>query len=563
MMAVTLFITSVPFQTRTILFRRPPSRKSHSFYATMAPKTPIHSARVTLLRAGEAPESPTHVLYWMSTALRMEQNPSLQHATYLSNLHNVPLRVLHLLHDVMPDDSKMTERHALFQLESVRDVHKSFLGRNVPFTVLHSNDNTTIPIILAHAEGAAAVIADADYLRPGRKVRAELSEELNIPMHVVEANVVVPVLKASNKQEHAARTIRPKIHDLLAEYLERTSDIELEFQPEDAKAVSVEIDIGGEKSQKCCPISIVCDNDVESTLEKWPGLDHGAMRVKKLKGGEKKAKEMLDDFVNNKIVEYASGRNEPSLQLTSNMSPYLRLGCISPIEAALRVKEACKGKSKLKESCDSFLEELIVRRELSANACWFNDAYDDYDKIVPGFAQETLKDHESDERKYVYTYDELEAGVTHDEYWNAAQLELVATGKMHGYMRMYWAKQIIGWTDHPKEAMSHTLRLNNRWGLDAVDPNSYVGVAWCFGLHDHGWTERDVWGKVRYMNESGLKRKFDMSAYVKMVQKLVKSDGLPKHIVDLRKKRSENTKKQTTLSSTGTSSRATKRARRR
>lgn len=528
----------------------------------MAPKTPIHSARVTLLKAGDAPKSPTHVLYWMSTALRVEQNPSLQHATYLSNLHKVPLRVLHLLHDVMPDDSKMTERHALFQLESVRDVHKSFLSRNVPLTVLHSKESTTIPTILAHARGAAAVVADADYLRPGRKARAELSEELNVPMHVVEANVVVPVSKASNKQEHAARTIRPKINNQLSEYLERTSDIELEFQPEDAKAVSVKVDGGGKSSKPNNPLSVVCDDDVERILEKWSGLDRGATRVKKLHGGEKKAKQVLETFVNDKISEYASGRNEPSLQLTSDMSPYLRLGCISPIEVALRVKEVCKGKSKLKESCDSFLEELIVRRELSANACWFNDAYDDYDQIVPGFAQETLKDHESDKREHVYSYAELEAGVTHDDYWNAAQLELVATGKMHGYMRMYWAKQIIGWTNDPKEAMSHALKLNNRWGLDAVDPNSYVGVAWCFGLHDHGWTERNVWGKVRYMNESGLKRKFNMDAYVEMVEKLVKSDGLPKHIVDLRKKGSKNSKKQTTLSSSGISPRATKRAKR-
>lgn len=561
-MPATSFIIAIPLQTCTLLLKRSPPRKPHTSYVTMASKTPIHSARVTLLRAGKAPKSPTHVLYWMSTALRVEQNPSLQHATYLSNLHKVPLRVLHLLHNLMPDDSKMTERHALFQLESVRDVYKSFLGRNVAFTVLHSNDDTTIPIILAHSKGAAAVIADADYLRPGRKVRANLSEKLNIPVHVVEANVVVPVSKASNKQEHAARTIRPKIHGQLAEFLERTSDIDLEFQPDNAKAVSVEIDTGGENSEKSSPIGVVCDCDVKSALEEWPGLDHGAERVKKLTGGEKKAREVLDDFVNNKIVEYASGRNEPSLQLTSDLSPYLRLGCISPIEAALRVKESCKGKSKLKESCDSFLEELIVRRELSVNACWFNDAYDDYDKIVPGFAQKTLKDHESDKRKHVYTYDELEAGVTHDEYWNAAQLELVTTGKMHGYMRMYWAKQIIGWTNHPKEAMSHALRLNNRWGLDAVDPNSYVGVAWCFGLHDHGWTEREVWGKVRYMNESGLKRKFNMAAYVEMVQTLVESDGLPKHIVALRKKRSMKTKKQTTLSSANVSARATKRARR-
>lgn len=528
----------------------------------MSTKSPVQAARVTLLKTGKEPKSPTHVLYWMSTSLRLSENASLEHATHLSNIHKVPLRVLHLLQRSMADGNLMTERHALFQLQSVQDVSTGLMKRQIPFNVHNIADDDAVTFILEHARGAAAVIADADYLRPGRALRSALADALSIPFHIVEGNVVVPIAKATDKMEHAARTIRPKIMGQLSDYLCRIPHIEPQYQPEDTAPVSVDANNDSEDKKNQCndPISIVCDDDVESALKAWPKLDRGAPRVTALQGGERQAQKLLDEFVESKIAQYAKGRNEPSLQLTSDLSPYLRVGCISPIDAALRVKEACKGKSSLKESCDSFIEELIVRRELSINACWFNDAYDDYEQIVPGFAQESLKEHESDKRQYIYSYEELEAAVTHDEYWNAAQLELVTRGKMHGYMRMYWAKQVLGWTKHPQEAMQHTLRLNNRWGLDAVDPNSYVGVVWCFGLHDRGWTERPVWGKVRYMNESGLKRKFDMSAYVAMVDRLISTEGLPEHITVLRDGRKKKGLKQSTLSSSKSSSRPKKRS---
>lgn len=126
----------------------------------------------------------------MSTALRVTQNPSLQHTTYLSNIHKVQLCVLGLLPDVMPDDTKMTERHAVFQLESVRDAHKSLPSRIAAFTVLHATKSSTVPTIVAHALEDVAVISYDDYLRSGHQVYAELSENLDVAMYVVKANVV-------------------------------------------------------------------------------------------------------------------------------------------------------------------------------------------------------------------------------------------------------------------------------------------------------------------------------------------------------------------------------------
>jgi len=129
--------------------------------------------------------------------------------------------------------------------------------------------------------------------------------------------------------------------------------------------------------------------------------------------------------------------------------------------------------------------------------------------------KKTLKKHEKDKRKYVYSLDELENAVTHDPYWNAAQKQMKKEGKMHGYMRMYWGKKILEWSKKPEKAFGIALYLNNRYELDGRDPNGYTGVAWCFGKHDRPWVERPIFGNVRYMNANGLKRKFDIEKYSK------------------------------------------------
>lgn len=499
---------------------------------------PVHSSRIIRLKTGIEAKSPTHVLYWMSTALRTTENPSLEHASHLSNRYKIPLRVAHLLHPTAADGEPLPERHALFQLQSARDVAAALRKQRVPFSVHHVTTNA-VQLLTELAEGASAVVADADYMRPGRALRQELASALAIPFYVVEANLVVPIAQASEKAEHAARTIRPKITRALPQYLVETPHIELKHQP---KALPSQDKL---QSQKEC-VLIETDKDIERVLADWEDLDRGAPPVKQFKGGETSALQVYNEFLKERLASYSTGRNEPALQLQSDLSPYLRAGNISPITIALGAKEMGGGKPGLKDSLASFLEELIVRRELAANACWYREQYDDFKAIVPNFAQISLELHKSDKREHNYSYEELEAGVTHDPYWNAAQLEMVVRGKMHGYMRMYWAKQVIGWVADPEDAFAYALRLNNRWELDAVDPNSVVGVAWCFGLHDQGWRERSIWGKVRYMNDAGLKRKFNMAAYVAMVDSLVQKEGLPQHISELRKERKMDVR-QTTI----------------
>jgi deoxyribodipyrimidine photo-lyase len=242
-------------------------------------------------------------------------------------------------------------------------------------------------------------------------------------------------------------------------------------------------------------------------------IDRSVKRGSTFNGGTFYAKKHLNYFLNNKLDEYEKLRNDPSLDYQSNMSPYLHFGQISPLYITLKLFDI---ESPGKEA---YLEELIVRRELSMNYVFYNNYYD-YFKGIPEWSKVTLMQHKRDRRDYIYSQSEMEEGETHDPYWNAAQQEMKITGKMHGYMRMYWGKKILEWSQTPEQAFTTALYLNNKYELDGRDPNSYTGIAWCFGKHDRPWKERAVYGKVRYMNDRGLRRKFDIDQYVHQINQL-------------------------------------------
>jgi deoxyribodipyrimidine photo-lyase len=237
-------------------------------------------------------------------------------------------------------------------------------------------------------------------------------------------------------------------------------------------------------------------------------IDRSVRRVTSFTGGTAEAKKRLAEFVRQKLSLYPEMRNDPNRDAVSHMSPYLHFGQVSPLYVAL---EVMKAKNK---AADAYLEELIVRRELSMNFVYYNGHYDQFAGL-PSWAQITLKEHQKDRRERGYSLPELEEGRTGDPYWNAAQREMVLTGKMHNYMRMYWGKRIIEWTKAPEEAFRIALYLNNKYEIDGRDANGFTGVAWCFGKHDRAWPTHNVFGKVRIMMPSGLKRKFDADAYAR------------------------------------------------
>jgi len=219
--------------------------------------------------------------------------------------------------------------------------------------------------------------------------------------------------------------------------------------------------------------------------------------------------------VSNKLSYYKDKRNDFCDVFTSNLSPYLHFGQISPIEVALSVIDS----DAPEESKDVFLDELIVRRELSMNFVRYNPRYDRLEGLQ-SWAYNTIRSHGFDERPYRYSFSTFENAETHDMLWNATQKELVKTGKIHGYLRMYWGKKVIEWSESPEAAFKYLVTLNNKYALDGNDPNTYAGIAWCFGKHDRPFRERPIFGKVRYIGSDSISRKFDVTKYIERINNL-------------------------------------------
>jgi deoxyribodipyrimidine photo-lyase len=260
-------------------------------------------------------------------------------------------------------------------------------------------------------------------------------------------------------------------------------------------------------------------SNIDAVLKKM-SLDRTVLPVSGFfKGGTTRARKMFAEFLHRRFKNYAENSNQPQTDDVSHMSKYLHFGQISPLYLALQVQDTDK---RLKEAREAFIEELVVRRELAMNFVYYTPEYDSY-RCLPNWAKKTLSDHKKDEREQTYTRRQLENARTHDEYWNAAMREMKSTGFMHNYMRMYWGKKILEWSQAPEQAFKTTLAINNKYFIDGRDANSYTGVAWVFGVHDRAWSERPIFGKIRYMAATGLERKCDIAAYVKKVDALQKA----------------------------------------
>ncbi len=427
-----------------------------------------------------------YVLYWMQASHRTEYNQALEYAISKANKMNRPVFVYFGITEYFPEAN---ERHYYFMLEGLREVQSSLKEKGITMVVRHKSPELGA---IELSKDASLVVVDRGYLRTQKKWRSYVAQTIDCPLVQVESDVVVPVEAASPKEEYSAATFRPKIKKKLDSYL-------LPLKEKRPKLDSLQHDFQS--------FDIEDPEKAVSSLE----IDRSVRRANDFHGGATEAKKRLEDFLKNKLDYYEEFRNDPTKEFLSNMSPYLHFGQISPIYIALKISETSSlGK-------DAYLEELIVRRELSVNFVFYNQHYDSFDGL-PNWAKKTLKEHEKDPRKYIYTLEELEKGETHDPYWNAAQKEMRLKGKMHGYMRMYWGKKIIEWTKTPGEAFKTALYLNNKYELDGRDPNGFTGVAWCFGKHDRPWKERQIFGKIRYMNANGLKRKFDADLYVEKIR---------------------------------------------
>nr|WP_274387654.1 deoxyribodipyrimidine photo-lyase [Salsipaludibacter albus] len=425
----------------------------------------------------------------MQAAARTRSNHALEYAVQRANDLDLPLLVVFGLWDDYPS---ATARSFTFLAEGLADVATNLARRDIGFAVRHGEP---LEVALDAASAAASVVVDRGYLVEARRWRTRLGRHLDVEAVEVDTNLVVPVDVVTDKRQYAARTIRPRIHEHLDDFTVELLTTSVDHAWEGSTDT---IDVGD-------PARVVADLDCDT--------DVGP--VDRLHGGEEQAAAVLRRFVEERLDGYSDGRNQPADMQVSYLSPYLHFGHLSPLDAVL----AARGADAPTADVDDFVEELVVRRELSHNYCWFTDDHDSF-SALPDWARTTLAEHRDDDREVTYTRGELVDAATHDRAWNAAQVELRETGYMHNYMRMYWGKQILRWTNTPEYGFRVTREINDRFLLDGRDPNSAVGVAWCYGLHDRAWQERPVFGKVRTMTRSGLERKFDVDAYVALVEEL-------------------------------------------
>lgn len=445
----------------------------------------IQSARLKTL-VDAPPTSPaTYVLYWMQQSQRAVFNPALEYAIEEANALDLPVLVCFGL-TAFPEANA---RHYGFMLQGLAEVRDRLAERGIGFVIRKQPPHE---LARALAKDAALVVCDRGYLKIQRTWRAKLAEGLGRRLVQVEGDVVVPIERASDKHEYAARTIRPRIQRVTDEFLAPLEPRPVRRRADHLRAES-DVDLG----------------DVPGVLAGLK-IDHAVSVVRRFTPGEGAARAQLQAFLGDGLRRYGAERGKPEARAASLMSPYLHFGQISPVEIALAVRQRGEGDSRA-----SYLEELIVRRELAMNHCFHAPDYDTY-AVLPEWARKTLADHAGDPRPHVYTREQFEAAATHDPYWNAAMREMLATGYMHNHLRMYWGKKVLHWSASPEEAFETLLALNNRWFLDGRDPNSFTNVGWIFGLHDRPWGPQPVFGTVRSMGPNTFK-KFDADAYVRGV----------------------------------------------
>ncbi|CAL56501.1 DNA photolyase, class 2 [Ostreococcus tauri] len=442
------------------------------------------------------------VVYYCDRDARTSCNDALARATRMANGFGVPLVVaMHVGRD-LSGRGIGGARRAVFGLEGRRELDEALRGRGAATRTTIGDDAALGVLETCEAVNASAVVCDFTPLREGRATRATIARALECPVVEVDAHNVVPAWVASDKQEYAARTIRPKIRKKLDEFLTAPTVMD-----------DLVVRAAGSLAQM--------ETDWAALVADARANGAHVPEVHWIKPGEKAALASLldpsvDSFLPDRLALYGERNKPTSPRAVSRLSPYLNHGQLAPRRAAW---EAVQLRGIVAdEAIDSYLEELIIRRELSDNFCLYNPDYDSL-RGASQWAQDSLALHASDKREYVYDYATLERAKTHDELWNAAQKELYHLGRMHGFMRMYWAKKILEWTPSPEIALETAIQLNDTYALDGLDPNGYVGCMWSIaGVHDQGWKERAVFGKVRYMNYAGCKRKFDIGEYVRRIE---------------------------------------------
>ena len=426
----------------------------------------------------------TCVVYWMQRAQRGIDNPALDVAIEVAN--NLRKPVVVFLAPV-PFYPQANLRHYRFLNEGIPDVAAALEKRNVGFILRRYPDHSLLKF--CDEVKPALVVGDENPMREPEQWREKAARKLKVPLWTVDADVIVPS-KLLEKAQYAAHTIRPRLQRHLKKFL--------------VASKNTSANIGWKNGRELRSLDLEYD-----ITEGWD-VDRSVSPVPDWKAGSKEGMRRLKYFVGHKLKGYGTQRNKPEIEHTSRLSPYLHFGHISPITVALAVRNA----EAPKADKEAFLNQIITWRELSVNLVRFHAEYDSFECAEP-WAHRTLAKHAKDHRPITYSERQLENAETHDPLWNAAQMQMVNTGWMHNYLRMYWAKKILEWSPSAAQAHQIAVRLNDKYELDGRDPNGYAGIAWAIvGKFDRPWFERPIFGQIRYMSGASTGRKFDSKRFI-------------------------------------------------
>jgi deoxyribodipyrimidine photo-lyase len=457
--------------------------------------------RVTVRREGVPKADGACVVYWMQRAQRGLNNAAVDCAVDIANELRLPVIVYF---SAIPNFPNANLRHYVFLNQGLPDIEVDLAERNIPFILRRPPQNSLEKFL--EEVNAAILIGDENPCREPERWRQVIAKRLRIPFWTIDADVVVPS-KLFPKAQYGAHVLRPKLYRELPTYLLPLKNPKAQHtwtRPKDFDSFPVSSDI----------------------TAGWKKFDRTVGPVEGFAGGSHAARKRLQFFVRRLLADYDKQRNQPTVDGSSRLSPYLHFGHIGPIEIALAVDAAAKNHASLKLARDSFFNELLVWRELAVNFVKYTPSYDSAECAEP-WARQSLAEHARDPREWTYTLEQLERGETHDELWNASQLQMVHFGWMHNYMRMYWGKKILEWSRDPATAFAHAVALNDKYELDGRDPNGYAGIAWAIvGKFDRAWFDRPIFGKVRYMSAASTGKKFDSQGYIAMVREHAASGTL-------------------------------------
>ena len=440
--------------------------------------------RVTVRRSGPPAPDGVCVVYWMQRAHRGVDNPALDVAVAAANALRKPVVVFLAPVPFYPNANL---RHYRFLAEGIPDIAADLTRRNIGFVLRRFPEHSLLRF--CDEVKAALVIGDENPMREPEAWRRTAAKKLRVPLWTVDADVIVPS-KLLEKAQYAAHIIRPRLQARMKTFLVPSHNPRAQVgwkRPRGLQSLEPDFDI----------------------TQGWE-LDRSVSPVSGWRGGTAAALRLLEEFIQHNLQHYSTQRNKPENDHTSRLSPYLHFGHISPIIVALAAEKAVAPKADK----EAFLNQIITWRELAVNLVRFNPGYDSFE-CAEAWAHRTLAKHAADPRPVLYSETQLEHAETHDLLWNAAQMQMVSTGWMHNYVRMYWAKKTLEWSRSPAEAHRIAVRLNDKYELDGRDPNGYAGIAWAIvGKFDRPWFERPIFGQIRYMSGESTGRKFDSKRYI-------------------------------------------------